>query len=307
MELLYAAQEFALPSSPLSLTIGNFDGVHRGHQAIFSHLQGHKVVVTFTNHTRDILHKHGCPRITSPPHRLRLFEEAGIDTLLMLPFTDAFAAQSAEAFLTSLHKHIPFTNCVLGYDASLGRGREGDRATLKALAKKGGFSVHYVAPIEEGGIPISSRRIRGAIGEGRLEEARLLLGRPYSILSPVAYGVQQGRILGFPTANFALDNLCLPPLGVYLVEAMVEKKSYCGVANVGQAPTLHADRPPLLEVHLLDYEGDLYQKLVEITFLHFLRPERRFSSIEALQAQIREDIVHARRLIDVSHNSISCP
>ncbi len=290
MKIIYRLEDFEPMGEPISLTIGNFDGVHLGHQAILSRLSGQKVVFTFSNHPIEVLQS--CPffRLTTTSHRLRLLEKNGVDTTLIVPFTEAFSKQPADEFITQLHIALPFSHLVLGHDAVIGHKRQGDTILLQELATKLGFSLTYLEPITFNGAPVSSSQLRALIQKGSFEEASKLLGRPYSIQSVVEPGDQQGRHLGFKTANLKVHSLCLPPLGVYVVQTEIENKSYIGVANLGHAPTLHANRPPILEVHLIDYQGELYGLEIEVEFLKFLRPEKRFDSIEALKRQIQNDI-----------------
>ena len=294
MKTFYQLEDFTAQDTPLSLTMGNFDGVHLGHQAILSQMPGTKVVLTFSNHPVEVLHHAPFYRLSTTEHRLELFATHGVDTTLLLPFTEAFSKQSARDFLCSLHQKIPFTHLILGHDALLGHERTGNAQELAPLASELDFTLTYLDPILHNDTPISSSAIRSAIHAGNFNEASALLGRSYSILAPVEPGASQGRQLGFRTANLNVHTLCLPPLGVYAVETLLDGKTYRGVANLGRAPTLHAERPPLLEVHLLDFAGDLYNQMLEVQFIRFLRDERRFDSIEALKKQIAHDIEVAR-------------
>lgn len=290
MKIIHRLEDFEPKSGPISLTIGNFDGVHLGHQAILSELVGQKVVFTFSNHPVEVLNRKPFLRLTTASHRLHLFNQYGIETTVMMPFTEAFSKQTAEAFLTHLHTAIPFSHLVLGHDAVIGYARQGNPKMLQELAAKLGFRLTYLKPITLEGTTVSSSLVRRLIQEGLFDQANQFLGRSYSIRTFVEPGSQQGRLLGFQTANLNVHSLCLPPLGVYVVRTEIQGKIYLGVANLGQAPTLHANRPPLLEVHLLDYEGNLYAKEIEVYFLKFLRDEKRFDSIEALKTQIEKDI-----------------
>lgn len=290
MKTIYRLEDFVPANGPISLTIGNFDGVHIGHQAILAALSGQKVVFSFSNHPVEVLKNRSCPRLTTTSHRLSLLEKLGVDTTILVPFTEAFSRQSAEEFLLSLRAAVPFSHLVLGHDAVIGHGRQGDSRHLRDLAAKMDFHLDYLQPVIFLDETVSSSRARKLIREGVFEEAGAILGRPYSIRTIVEPGEQQGRLLGFPTANLKVHSLCLPPLGVYIVQADISGNRHMGVANLGQAPTLHADRPPLLEVHLIDCEEELYGIEIEIFFLEFLRHERRFESIEALKKQIQQDV-----------------
>lgn len=293
MKIIYRLEDFEPSGGPLSLTIGNFDGVHLGHQAVLSSLFGQKVVFTFSNHPVEVLKNRPFFRLATPSHRLRLLEEYGVDTTIIVPFTEGFSKQSADNFLVLVRAAVPFSHLILGHDAVIGHGRHGNTRHLKALAERLAFHLTYLEPVVFSGGIVSSSRLRKLIQEGSFKEAAALLNRPYSIRAIVEPGEQQGRLLGFQTANLKVHNLCLPPLGVYVVRTKIQGKEYLGVANLGQAPTLHANRPPILEVHLIDYERDLYDREIEIFFLKFLRHEKRFDSIEALKTQIQRDVQSA--------------
>ncbi|MCH9626389.1 MAG: Bifunctional riboflavin kinase/FMN adenylyltransferase [Chlamydiales bacterium] len=293
MKTVYQPEDFESSGAPLSLTIGNFDGVHLGHQKILSQLQNQKVVLTFSNHPLEVLKQEPFYSLTTPLHRLYLFEKFGVDTTILLPFTEAFSRQTPEEFLLNLRAFVPFTHLVLGYDAVLGHNREGNSTLVKALAGKHGFSLNYLDPVSCDGEIVSSSAIRAHIQKGNFAQASALLGRPYSMMTKVEPGEQKGRLLGFQTANLKVHSLCLPPLGVYIVRVWLDEKLYYGVANLGNAPTLHANRPPILEVHIIDFDGELYQRTLEVEFLQFLRPEKKFASIEELKAQISQDVQSA--------------
>ncbi len=295
MKTIYRLEDFESIGLPISLTIGNFDGVHLGHQAILSKLQNHKVVVTFSNHPLEVLKSSPFYRLTTISHRLNLLEKQGVEVTVMLPFTEAFSKQTPEEFLLKLRASIPFSHLCLGHDAALGAERQGDSTFLETFARAHHFTFERVEAVKLDHSTVSSSKIRAYIQSGEFENASTLLGRPYSIRSLVEPGARQGRILGFQTANLKVHTLCLPPLGVYSVRTYIDGKPYLGVANLGRAPTLHADRPPILEVHLIDFSGDLYSQELEVFFLKFLRPEKRFESIDALQAQISTDIKAAKK------------
>lgn len=273
-----------------SLTIGNFDGVHLGHRAILDRAQergGSVVVYTFSNHPAEVLRSLSIPKLSTLPHRMKLLKEAGVETTYLTPFTLPFSRQTAREFLTDLHRSTPFSHLVLGYDAVIGCDRVSD---LAPLGKELGFSVEYLDPAKIDGQIVSSSTIRAAIQNGELEWASRLLGRPYSILATVEQGAGKGGVLGFPTANLAVQELALPPFGVYAVEALFEGEYFPAIANLGKAPTLHQDRPPLLEVHLIGREQHLYGKELEVVFRRFLRPERKFENVQDLKEQIRCDL-----------------
>lgn len=295
----------AKPQKPVVLTIGNFDGVHRGHQKVLKALceYGNRLglpanAITFSNHPATVLNPGSAPLLLcTREHKEQLLKEAGIESLYMIPFTKELSEQTPEEFIDKLLSVMPFKALVLGSDATIGKGREGTQEVLSQLAKKFGFSLEYIADETIDGRRISSRGIRECIQKGSLEEASKMLGRPYSILGHVVRGGGRGAQIGFHTANITVDGLCLPPLGVYAVIAHVEGKSYPGVANLGRAPTVKNVPTPVLEVHIFDKHLDLYDSPVEVEFRNYLRPEQKFDSIESLKQQISHDIAAAKSLL----------
>ena len=284
-------KEFALRSSSLALTIGIFDGVHLGHQALLKRLKQvapQTAVITFSNHPTEVLRDTGVTYLTTLSHRLALFERLGIDDTLLIPFSKEFSEQIAENFLITVQQSIPFTHLILGHDALIGHDRQND---LRDVARKLGFSLEYLKPVHVEGHLVSSSEIRQHIRAGNLEAASRLLGRPYSIYATVVRGQGKGGLLGFHTANLPVETLALPPLGVYAALVKIKDETYSAVANLGHAPTLHQDRPTCLEVHLIDTHKELYDQHIEVLFLKYLRPEKRFPSPEALKLQIAEDIL----------------
>ncbi len=301
MKILYNADQFVASQKRISLTIGNFDGVHLGHQALLQRLKEvapFTVVFSFSNQPCEVLHGIKKPWLTTLPHRLSLFEKLGIDETILFPFSKTFAEQSAFDFLKNLKKHIPFTHLVLGHDAVLGHDRNQD---LSDVAQELGFSLEYLDVVTISGKIISSSEIRKRIQEGDLTAASLKLGRPYSIFASVGHGSGKGGKLGFHTANLPVENLALPPLGVYAVHVKIGDEILAAVANLGHAPTLHENRKTCLEVHLIDENRNLYGSELEVLFLNFLRPEKKFESFSALQAQIQKDVQFAKEACYASH------
>lgn len=284
-------------SHPIALTIGNFDGVHLGHQQLLEKLRraGRSVVVTFRNHPSDVLRSNDPSSILCAiDQKLDLLESFGVEAVALLDFTPELAKQSPEEFLDSIRLHLPFDHLILGYDGRIGCDRSGTPERLAEIAKERGFSLHYLPALTMGERPISSGRIRTAILQGDLDEAARLLGRPLSYYATVHAGAGMGRHIGFPTANLDIDHLCPPPLGVYAVSLRHGDHRFDGVANYGIAPTLHTNRIPLFEVHLFSFLGELYEARVELTLRAFLRPERHFSTVEELKQQIARDIELAK-------------
>lgn len=284
--------------TPSVVTIGTFDGIHLGHQQVLDHAvhvatekQYVPIVVTFQNHPRQVLAqaKH-VENLISRIQKLRLIRAKGFSTAYYLPFTREFSQQTAEEFLRHLKEVTAFKHLVLGHDAAFGRDKGGTRENVRALANQLDFTVAYVPALEIDGVPVSSTRVRALIRAGKLQEASLLLGRPYSIYQSVQAGERAGGRLGFPTANIELKDMCLPPLGVYVVGVRYDEREYPAVANIGHAPSVKATEAPLLEAHLLDATVDLYGKEVEVVLYDYLRPEQVFASHEALSAQIAKDV-----------------
>lgn len=273
-----------------TLSIGNFDGVHLGHQSVLRRLKesgDYSIVFTFSNHPAEVLHDAPISRLTTLSHRLSLIKKSGIDTTILEPFTFEFSKQTSEQFLTLLKKELNFSHLILGHDAVIGSDRNRD---LTELSHKLNFHLEYLKPIKIEETIVSSSEIRKAIHEGDLEKAGALLGRPYSIFTTVQSGLGKGATLGFHTANLPVEELALPPLGVWAVHVVTDRKRHLAVANLGHAPTLHRNRPPFLEVHLIDKDVNLLEKELEVFFLKYLRAEQRFSTIEALREQIQRDI-----------------
>ncbi len=293
LEDLQASNEI---QGPTAVTLGNFDGVHKGHLSVLQKLKdeaanigGASVVITFSNHPTTVLRPgHSSPLITTLPHRIRLIEKQGVDYLIPLPFTEQLASLTPEQFLQKISP-LNFKSLVLGHDARFGKDKTGDPDTLTSLANNR-FNLFYVEEIEG----ISSSAIRKTIMDGELTKTKRLLGRPYSIYSRVTRGSSRGTAIGYPTANFDVTGLCLPPFVVYAVEVVIDSKKFSGVANLGIAPTVRTNNTPLLEVHLFDFSKKIYDQWMEVEFSRFLRPEKRFTSVEDLKRQIDEDIARAK-------------
>ena len=283
------------------VAVGVFDGVHLGHQRLLHQLlemaseqQGMPTVVTFANHPDQVLHGSAPPLIISVQHRLRLRERAGILRLVLLEFEPQLQNMTARAFAEELLvDKLRTRGLLLGYDSALGKDRQGTPQHFRDLGNQLGFEVASGEPFKVEGQPVSSTAIRKAIASGDLALARTYLGRFPSALGQVEHGEARGRTLGFPTANVALTSGAAPPSGVYAVEAIVDDNTFAAVANLGTRPTFD-DGKRSLEVHLLDYDGDLYGRELEVTFRQLLRDERKFDGAEDLKAQIAKDVAAAR-------------
>ena len=292
------------PPSHSVVAVGVFDGVHLGHQRLLhellemsSRLQGMPTVVTFANHPDQVLHGEAPPPLVSVPHRLRLLRRAGVARLVLLQFEPRLQHLSARSFAEQLLVgRLRTRGLLLGYDSALGKDREGTPARFRKLGAELGFEVRTGEPFLVDGRPVSSTAIRAAIAAGDLALAHRYLGRFPGAIGTVVRGDARGRQLGFPTANVAPQAGALPPHGVYAVEAILDGEVHPAVANLGSRPTFAggSEAPTHLEVHLLDFAGDLYGRELEVTFKKWLRPERRFADAAALQAQIRDDVTAAR-------------
>lgn len=306
MELVKDLREISKPFKNAVVTIGNFDGVHIGHQALFHQvieradsIGGTSVVMTFEPHPIRVLNcdKH-FPLITLYEQKLELIGATGIDTLVCIPFTREFAATPARTFVKEiLYDMIGMKSVVVGEDYSFGRKREGDVSLLKEMGITHGFEVIISGWIELEGRRISSTEIRDLVGEGEVEEAGKLLGRHYQVRGTVIRGRDRGgRLLGFPTANLRVYNELCPKRGVYAVTVQCNDTTYEGVANIGYSPTF-GNGELSVETHILDFDQEIYDRSIRVNFARRLRDEKKFPGPEALAAQIRRDIEKAREIL----------
>jgi riboflavin kinase/FMN adenylyltransferase len=303
MNVIYNLENLRRPLKNPVLTIGNFDGVHRGHLALFEKvkeraeaLHGQSAVMTFEPHPIQVMKPSSGPLLITPtPQKLELIEEAGIEVLLCLPFTREFAAITARDFVKNiLVDGIGIKELVVGYDYTFGRNREGNISLLREMGDQLGFVVHLVGPVHVNHTLVSSTSIRNLVQEGKLDEAKVLLGRDYQLQGRVVKGHNRGgRLLGFPTANLQIKDELLPRVGVYAVTVVVDGKMYNGVTNVGYNPTF-GDTPLTVETHILDFSRDLLGKTIKVNFVKRLRDEKTFRSIEELSEQISRDIRQAK-------------
>ena len=282
---------------PTAVTVGVFDGVHRGHREL---LKGVSLVVTLTSHPSFVLGRRDSEYwLDDPDEHLRLLFEAGAKYVAVLPFTREVARLSACEMARLLYDKLQMRSLLLGYDSRFGSKSNDDFDQLPELSRQLGFALHRGEPFLVDGQPISSSRIRESLTSGAVEETATLLGRPYAITGTVLHGRSVGHTLGFPTANIDLSRTrkMLPKEGVYAVRIKNEELRIknCGMANLGTAPTFGVDKP-LLEVHLLDFDGDLYGQTVTVEFTHRLRDIVRFDSVEALQRQLQIDLDQCRQL-----------
>ena len=294
------------------VVLGNFDGVHRGHQAVIGHgielaqdAEAPVVVLTFEPHPRTFFRPHDTPfRLTPFQNKAHHIEALGVDALVVLTFDETLSVLEAEDFIQHvLVDGLAARHVIVGQDFRFGRLRSGDTALLQARAKKGGYSVIAVAPVASADAEIySSTHIREQVEAGKPGHAAAMLGRPFEIEGVVETGDQRGRTLGFPTANIDIGDYIRPARGVYAVRAGIDKGEETvwvdGVANFGNRPTIGGDSL-LLETHLFDFSGDLYGQTLRVALIEYLRPERKFDGLDALKAQIDEDSATARRILKV--------
>lgn len=282
--------------------IGNFDGVHRGHRAVIdaavaraTSLGAPAIAVTFEPHPRKVL-RPSDPifRLTDETSKLRLLAATALNGALVLTFDAAFAALTAEQFVTRiLVGRLGIRGATIGFDFHFGHRRAGSPAFLAEQGERYGFSVETAPPLEDEGRPVSSSSIRAALAEGRVVEAAELLGYPWFAAGPVIKGDQRGRDLGFPTANISLDPDCRLKHGIYAVRVGIGGVIRDGVASFGTRPTFD-DGAPLLEVHLFDFSGDLYGAPLDVAFIGWIRAEAKFDSVEALVRRMDDDVRLAR-------------
>ncbi|MEZ5598061.1 MAG: bifunctional riboflavin kinase/FAD synthetase [Pseudomonadales bacterium] len=284
------------------VTIGNFDGVHHGHRLLIAHLvaKGRELgaptmLITFEPLPREYLQGQQVPaRLTRFREKARLLEEIGIDFLLCFPFNQRTRQQPAEWVCEGfLHDLLAVRYVVVGDDFRFGEGRRGNYDMLKAAGDRLGYDVSHIGTLTFDHERVSSTRIREALAQGDLVHAEKLLGRPYAITGRVVYGRQLGRQLGVPTANIRLQRYRAALVGVFAVTVEGLSRPLQGIANIGVRPTVNG-KEPMLEVHLFDFEGDVYGQLLKVTFRHKIRDERAFESIGALERQIKQDILDAR-------------
>lgn len=289
------------------VTIGSFDGVHRGHQVILNqmvhgaHAAGRPaVVVTFFPHPVVVLKGiQGPIYLTSDEERTRLLADLGVDHVVTLAFDQELASQTAGQFMQNLADHLHLSRLIVGYDFALGHGRQGNIPTLRQLGADLGYEVEVIAPSEINGGAVSSTRIRQLISQGQVVEATQLLGRWYRLSGKVVHGDGRGRSIGIPTANLSVwSERVIPATGVYATLASIHGHSIPSVTNIGLRPTFEANAAlPRIEAFLIDYDEDLYGMNLQLDFIKFLRPEQRFSSPNALIEQIHQDILNAREVL----------
>ena len=307
MEIYNSLKDITSPFADSFVTIGNFDGVHLGHQKLFSEVvsrayqkQGISIVITFDPHPLQVMRPEiGIKLISTYEQKVEMIELAGIDILVVIPFTRDFAATSAETFVDEvLIKTIRVRELVVGYDYAFGKGRQGNIEFLKEKGRLRGFPVTVVEPYYVDDMLVSSSKIRELVSQGRMMDVKKLLGRNYQIRGTVQEGKKRGGpVVGFKTANLNLseEDLC-PRHGVYVTQVVHEGKCYGGVLNIGYNPTFGENRLSA-ETHIFDFNQDIYGKKIKINLLKHLREEKKFSGPEELAEQIQQDIRQAKEIL----------
>ncbi len=288
--------------------IGTFDGIHRGHRKLLSHMKDiaqaealKSVVITYRDHPAFTLRKDAAPKLLCPSAlKEQELLKIGIDQVVMLDFTPEFAHTSAGDFLQDYL--IPLWHpqvIVVGYDSHFGKNKEGNRKFLQNHAARYRYRLEYVKPELYQGKPISSSVIRRFLEERRIEEANVLLGRPYRLLGTVSRGLARGRSLGFPTANLLLDNphQLIPAEGIYLSKAHLERGDFFGLTNIGKSPTVKHSGIIEIETYLIDFDAEIYGSTMQVELLKYLREEKMFADTHKLTQAMRQDLALARSLI----------
>ncbi len=289
---------------PVAITIGNFDGLHLGHQSLLSELKevAHArnlltAVVIFEPHPREFFAPQQAPaRLTNLREKLELFRAFGVDRVHVCRFDASFAQMSAADFINALHQQAQAQFVLIGDDFRFGSGRVGDYALMEMIASQQGFEVQSVHSVLHGGVRVSSTAVRGALAAGQLHRAKEFLGRHYSISGRVVHGDGVGHKLGFPTANIQLKHNRPPLSGIFVVEVHAQALGVLrGVASLGVRPTLKYDAHPVLEVHLFEFDQQIYGKHLRVEFLQKLREEEKYPDVAALTRQITLDVENAKK------------
>ena len=306
MKIVRGTKNISGPFTYPVVALGNFDGVHVGHQILFkkaaeiaSKKKGTSIAFTFEPHPLKVIAPEKVPPLLTHFHKkMELIEACNIDSVICADFTRQFADQRPRDFSENILKgKIGAKEVVVGFDYAFGRGREGTIPYLKKMGEEFGFVVHVVDPFQLDGLTVSSSHVRELIEAGNMESARKFLGRHYSIVGPVISGHKTGQAIGFPTANIDTSKVQIPGTGVYAVRMIYQNNSFGAVANIGFNPTFHRDRLSV-EVHIFDFNQVIYGKEVEVEFISRIRSEIEFKSKDELVVQIKKDIETAKVLLE---------
>jgi riboflavin kinase/FMN adenylyltransferase len=290
---------------PVHATIGTFDGVHRGHQALLRPLiagarrsGAASVLVTFEPHPRCVVDPNHCPAyLTTLDEKRWILEQIGLDHLVVIPFSTQVSAMSPGTFMKRLTRGMELRHVITGENFRFGQGRRGDPAFLRKLGQRQGFGVEVAPTLSRGKEPVSSSRIRRLLLLGQMRAAAQLLGRDYLFRSTVEHGEKRGRQLGFPTANLRIPpNKLVPAAGVYATRVDLEGTQLIGAASIGYRPTFGGHNLTV-EVFIIDFEGDLYDRVLTVSFVQRLRAEKRFASLPGLTAQMGRDVENVQRIL----------
>ena len=291
-------------AQPVALTIGNFDGVHLGHQALLKQLSAAAqlrglptAVLVFEPHPREFFTPQQAPaRLTNMREKLELFAELGMDRVHVCRFNNRFAQMSAADFIHALHEKTAAKFVLIGDDFRFGSGRSGDFALMEKIGAQHGFEVQAMHSVLHGGVRTSSTAVRAALADGNMRAAQRYLGRPYSISGRVEHGDGLGKRIGFPTANIQLKHNRPPLSGIFVVRVQGDDvPPMHGVASLGVRPTVRQDGKPVLEVHLFDFARAIYNKHMRVDFLHKLRDEVKYPDVPSLTQQIALDVSNAKQ------------
>ena len=295
---------FSPDSHPVALTIGNFDGVHLGHQALLKELRAAAqardlplAVMVFEPHPREFFTPQQAPvRLTNLREKLELFADMGVDRVHVCRFNRSFAQMSAADFASALHEKLAAKFVLIGDDFRFGSKRSGDFALMESVGAQRGFEVQAMHSVQQNGVRISSTAVRAALAQGNMVLAQSYLGRPYSISGRVEHGEGLGKKIGFPTANIQLKHNRPPLNGIFVVRVQGDDLSLTpGVASLGVRPTVHEHGKPVLEVHLFNFAREIYNKHLRVDFLHKLRDEEKYPNVKMLTQQIALDVENAKQ------------
>lgn len=291
------------------VTTGTFDGIHLGHQLILKRLTEisknenlRHVVITFEPHPQIVIRRNDNPvkLLTTINERIKLFESFGIEHLMILPFTVEFSRMNPETFVNDyLCEKIGVSKVLIGYDHMFGKNREGNKNLLTEMGQKLGFEVESVSALENESVVVSSTKIRHALESGDLDTANKYLGYRYFVEGNVVYGDRRGHTIGYPTANVEPESIYkqLPANGVYFVKSIINGEKVFGMANIGLRPTFTNNTEPVLEVFYLDFNKNIYNNHLNVSFLKFIRKEQKFASLEEFLKQLKKDEIFCRNLI----------